>query len=118
MTQAEQQELLALRAENAKLKTQATAKLKFSRSDKSETIILSGLRRFPVSFYEKEWAVIFSMKDAYESWLKSNLLSDDQREHLKAIATERNAAKMVDVLVGTAPKTQFNPLPLRRTATG
>lgn len=81
-----QAEIAKLQAENMALKQAQSARLKFKRSDKSEAIMLTGLRRFPVTFFEEEWAKVFSMKDAYEQFTAANPLSDAERARLKAIA--------------------------------
>ena len=85
-----QEQMLAaiakLQAENAALKQAQSARLKFKRSDKSEAIMLTGLRRFPVTFFEEEWAKVFNMKEAYEQFVEANQLSDAERARLKAIA--------------------------------
>ena len=57
------QELERIRAENAKLKQQQSSRLKVRRSDKSDGIMVTGLRRFPVTFYASEWELLFSVAD-------------------------------------------------------
>lgn len=87
MTQEQMLAAIAkLQAENAALKQAQSARLKFKRSDKSEAIMLTGLRRFPVTFFEEEWVKVFNMKEAYEQFVKANQLSDAERARLKAIA--------------------------------
>lgn len=61
MTQ--EQELAMLRAENAKLKAAKQSGLIVKRSDKSDGIMVLGLRKFPITFYADEWEALFSNAD-------------------------------------------------------
>lgn len=81
-----QEQLAKLQAENNALKQAQTARLKFKRSDKSEAIMLTGLRKFPITFYEKEWAQVFTLAKAYEDFTRANPLSDAERTRLQSIA--------------------------------
>jgi len=61
MNQAQMEaELKKLMAENEVLKKRASARYKVKKSDKSEGIMLLGLRKFPVTFFPEEWKVIYS----------------------------------------------------------
>jgi len=55
-----EQLLEKLMAENLALKKNASARYKVKKSDKSDGIMLLGLRRFPVTFFPEEWKVIYS----------------------------------------------------------
>lgn len=61
MTQ--EQELAMLRAENAKLKAAKQSGLIVKRSDKSDGIMVLGLRKFPITFYADEWEALFANAD-------------------------------------------------------
>jgi hypothetical protein len=47
---------------NEQLKAQAQAKVRVSISDKG-AIMLSGLRRFPITLYVEEWEAAFSRQE-------------------------------------------------------
>ncbi len=65
MSNAEMQaELLRLKQENETLKANRLAGLLVKRSDKSDAIMVIGVRKkFPISFYANEWEQIFSLQD-------------------------------------------------------
>lgn len=69
MTEAEMKELEQLRAENAKLKAQAKAGLKFQVAPKGG-VMLIGLRAFPTTFYTEEWTKIFNLQAEYAEFVK------------------------------------------------
>ncbi len=59
-----QAELLKLKAENEALKAKRQAGLIVKRSDKSDAIMVIGVRKkFPISFYAEEWEQLFSLQD-------------------------------------------------------
>ncbi len=65
------QELARLRAENEKLKAVKQSGLVVKRSDKSEGIMVLGLRKFPITFYADEWESLFANADKIRAVAKT-----------------------------------------------
>ena len=65
------QELERLRAENAKLKQGKQQGLIVKRSDKSDGIMVLGLRKFPITFYAEEWETLFANADKIRNVAKT-----------------------------------------------
>ena len=63
--------LAELEAENSVLKTEKEKSLSLKVSVKG-AVSLYGIRRFPVTFYEKEWDTIFSMEDKIKEFITEN----------------------------------------------
>lgn len=63
MTEVERlrQELAQAKAENEALKQAKGKGLIVKRSDKSEGIMVLGLRKFPITFYGDEWEALFGL---------------------------------------------------------
>lgn len=66
-----QAELAKLRAENERLKAAAKSKLKLAVS-KSGGVMVLGMRRFPITFFKKEWIILLSMADDIKAFIKAN----------------------------------------------
>ena len=64
-------ELEQLRAENAKLKQAKQSGLIVKRSDKSDGIMVLGLRKFPITFYAEEWESLFANADKIRAMAKT-----------------------------------------------
>jgi pyridoxal biosynthesis lyase PdxS len=56
-------EIEKLRAENAALLAKANAKIQVRVSEKTGTVMVMGLQKFPVSLYADQWAKVFDMQD-------------------------------------------------------
>lgn len=56
------QELARLKAENEALKSAKSNGLIVKKSDKSDGIMVLGLRKFPITFYAEEWTALFQLK--------------------------------------------------------
>lgn len=65
------QELERLKAENAKLKAVKQSGLIVKRSDKSDGIMVLGLRKFPITFYADEWEALFANADKIRAVAKT-----------------------------------------------
>lgn len=66
-----QSELAKLRAENAALKQAKSSGVIIKRSDKSEGIMVLGLRKFPITFYADEWETLFASADKIRECAKT-----------------------------------------------
>lgn len=77
-TQELEKELARLRAENEKLKKAKTSGLIVKLSDKSDGIMVLGLRKFPITFYADEWEALFSNADKIRECAKSRPVATQQ----------------------------------------
>ncbi len=68
MTDAERQELEALRAENASLKAGKVKGYGVKVSDKGGVSVY-GLGRFPVTLYETQWTALFGLVDEIKAFI-------------------------------------------------
>ena len=66
-----QRELEQLRAENAKLKEDATAKIKLKIGAKGG-VSLYGLGRFPVTLYAEQWETVLGMSAQIQDFIQKN----------------------------------------------
>lgn len=66
MSQAEINELVALRAENARLKAQATASVRVKMSDKG-AIMITGIGKWPTTLYREQWIKVFGVREQVEA---------------------------------------------------
>jgi len=64
-------ELARLRAENAALKQSAKKEIRLAVSQKGAAS-LYGIRRFPITFYKKEWEIILSMSDDIKTFISEH----------------------------------------------
>ena len=72
MNEAEMKaELERLRAENAKLKSKASAGLSLKVSEKG-AVSLYGMGRFPVTLYKEQWLRIVASAPEIEAFIREN----------------------------------------------
>lgn len=69
-TETPQQELLRLRAENAKLKEKAASRQTISmKVSEKGALSVYGLGRFPVTLYASQWSRLVAMVDQIKAFL-------------------------------------------------
>lgn len=66
-----EEQLAALRAENAALKAQTASKLTFKVSEKG-ALSVYGMGRFPVTLYKEQWGKLFAMADNIKAFIQAN----------------------------------------------
>lgn len=88
------QELAASQAENAKLKAKATDGLKFKVAPKGG-IMLLGMRGFPITFYEDEWTRVFSLKQAFETFIGDKAVQAEIAENTANPKESKNKFKAI-----------------------
>lgn len=65
------QELARLKAENEALRNAKASGLIVKKSEKSDGIMVLGLRKFPITFYAEEWEALFNNADKVRAVAKS-----------------------------------------------
>jgi hypothetical protein len=64
-------ELEALKAENAKLKSQGSRGVSLKVSEKG-AVSVYGMGRFPVTLYQEQWLKLLDMSDEIRTFIKDN----------------------------------------------